>query len=225
LREFKAEFSNYWIKSKVVKLALVSFFVALGYSGVFVLILILNIIPAFMPPTWMVLSLIYISFPRYFTSLPLALVGCVASTLGRFILSYIGTASRGVMSEGRKGSLDKLRKTIESKKGGGFLLSFAVALSPLPSNAYFIAVGMMRYQVLEIFVGFMLGRLLSYWFMINLTTVAAHSLEELFSNEFYTVTIIDFIGIGSAIFLALIDWDKLIKEKRLGIINPKLRRH
>jgi len=173
----------------------------------------------------MVLSLIYISFPGYFTPLPLALVGCTASTLGRFILSYIGTASRGVMSEGRKWSLDKLRKTVESKKGGGFLLSLAVALSPLPSNAYFIAVGMMKYQVLEIFAGFMLGRLLSYWLMINLTKVASHSLEELFRNELYTVTIIDLIGIGSAIFLTLIDWDKLIREKRLGIISPKLRRH
>jgi len=206
-------------------LALESFFVALGYSGVFALVLILNIVPAFMPPTWMVLSLIYISFPGYFTPLPLALVGCTASTLGRFILSYIGTASRGVMSEGRKWSLDKLRKTVESKKGGGFLLSLAVALSPLPSNAYFIAVGMMKYQVLEIFAGFMLGRLLSYWLMINLTKVASHSLEELFRNELYTVTIIDLIGIGSAIFLTLIDWDKLIREKRLGIISPKLRRH
>lgn len=212
-------------KSKGVKLALESFFVALGYSGVFALVLILNVVPAFMPPTWMVLSLIYISFPRYFTPLPLALVGCTASTLGRFILSYIGTASRRMMSEGRKGSLDKLRTTIESKKGGGFLLSFAVALSPLPSNAYFIAVGMMKYQVLEIFAGFMLGRLLSYWLTINLTKVASHSLEELFRNELYTVTIIDLIGIGSAIFLTLIDWDKLIREKRLGIISPKLRRH
>lgn len=206
-------------------MALESFFVALGYSGVFALVLILNIVPAFTPPTWMVLSLIYISFPGYFTPLPLALVGCTASTLGRFILSYIGTASRGVMSEGRKWSLDKLRKTVESKKGGGFLLSLAVALSPLPSNAYFIAVGMMKYQVLEIFAGFMLGRLLSYWLMINLTKVASHSLEELFRNELYTVTIIDLIGIGSAIFLTLIDWDKLIREKRLGIISPKLRRH
>lgn len=206
-------------------MTLESFLVTLGYSGVFVLVLILNVVPAFMPPTWMVLSLIYISFPRYFAPLPLAFVGCTASTLGRFILSYIGTASRELMSARRKGSLDKLRTTIESKKGGGFLLSFAVALSPLPSNAYFIAVGMMKYQVLEIFAGFMLGRLLSYWLMINLTSVASHSLEELFRNELYTVTITDLIGIGSAIFLTFIDWDKLIREKRLGIISPKLRRH
>ncbi|MBS7643606.1 hypothetical protein KEJ26_03375 [Candidatus Bathyarchaeota archaeon] len=205
-------------------MALENFFVALGYSGVFALVLILNVIPAFMPPTWMVLSLIYISFSRHFAPLPLALVGCTASTLGRFILSYVGTASRGLMDERRKESLNRLRTTIDSKKGGGFLVSFAVALSPLPSNAYFIAVGMMKYQVLEVFAGFMLGRLLLYWLAINLTRVASLSLEELFRNELYMVSIIDLIGIGSAILLAFIDWDKLIGEKRLSIISPKLRR-
>jgi uncharacterized membrane protein YdjX (TVP38/TMEM64 family) len=206
-------------------LVLESLFSTLGYWGVFVFVLILNIIPALMPPTWMVLSLIHISFPDYFTPLPLALVGCTASTFGRFFLSYIGTASRGIMGEARKSSLTELRRTIESKRGGGFLLSFLIALSPLPSNAYFIAVGMMQYQALEIFAGFMAGRFLSYWLMISLTKVVASSFRELFRNELYTITIIDLIGIGSAIFLTLIDWDKLIKEKRLRIISPKLRRH
>lgn len=198
---------------------------SLGYWGVFAAVFILNVVPAFMPPTWMVLSLMYTLIPGYFSPLLLALTGCLASTLGRFILSYIGTAGRGVMSGIRKSNLNVLRGIIESKRGGGFLLSFAVALSPIPSNAYFIAVGMMRYRVLEVFFGFMAGRFISYWILITLTKVAAYSFEELFGNAFYMVSIIDLIGIGSTIFLAFIDWDKLIKEKRLNIISPKIGRH
>ena len=121
-------------------MVLESFLTTLGYLGVFVLILILNVVPAFVPPTWTVLSLIYVMFPEYFSPLPLALVGCIASTLGRVVLSYVGTASRGIMGETRKEGLGDLRKRIEYRKWGGFVLSLEVAVSPLPSNAYFIVI-------------------------------------------------------------------------------------
>lgn len=202
-----------------------SLFAALGYWGILALVFIINVIPALMPPTWAVLSLLYVQFPGYFSPLPLALVGCTASTLGRIVLSYLGTAGRRIMSETRRESLDDLRVKIASRRGGGFLLSFAVALSPLPSNVYFLAVGVMKYQVAEVFAGFLLGRFLLYWLAVSLTSVAARSLEELFSNELLAVAIIDIIGIASAILLTLIDWHKLIEERRLAIIKPRLGRH
>jgi hypothetical protein len=200
-----------------------NFFGSLGYFGVFILVFVLNIIPAFMPPTWMVLSLVYVSYSEYFTPVQLALVGCIASTLGRYVLSYIGTVSRHIMGAHRKHSLDLLRKTIGSRKGGGFLASFIVALSPFPSNAYFITIGMIRYQVLEVFLGFMFGRFISYWSLVSLTHIAMHSVIELFGSELYTVAVIDLIGLGGAILVILVDWDKLIEEKRLSIIRPRLK--
>lgn len=206
-------------------MSLESFFAPLGYGGVFALVLVVNVVPAFMPPTWAVLSLLYISMPEYFAPLPLALVGCTASTFGRIILSYTATAGRRFMGEKRRHSLESLRNKLESKKGGGFLLSLAIALSPLPSNAYFLAVGIMKYQVVEVFAGFMLGRFLLYWGTVSLARVAAHSFEELFSNELLTIAVIDLLGIASAILLAIIDWQTLIEERRLAIIRPEIRRH
>ena len=204
-------------------MVLESFLTTLGYWGVFVLILILNVVPAFVPPTWTVLSLIYVMFPEYFSPLPLALVGCIASTLGRVVLSYVGTASRGIMGEKRKEGLSDLRNRIESRKWGGFVLSLAVALSPLPSNAYFIAIGVMKYQVIGVFAGFMLGRFFSYWLTISLTKVAAHSFRDLFGSELYVVAIIDLISIASIIAFALIDWHKLIEERKIGFLRPKIK--
>jgi membrane protein YqaA with SNARE-associated domain len=205
-------------------LVLVSFLTTLGYLGVFALVFVLNVIPAFVPPSWAVLSLIYLLYPQYFSPLPLALIGCIASTLGRFILSYIGTASRAIMGETRKESLTDLRKTIESNKAGGFLLSLAVALSPLPSNMYFIMIGVMKYQVIEVFLGFTLGRFISYLLLVSLVKVAAHSFRQLFRNEFYAVTIIDLIALASVFILAIIDWHKLIEERRIVILWPTIRR-
>jgi membrane protein DedA with SNARE-associated domain len=204
-------------------LVLEGFFGSMGYFGVFIAVFLLNVVPAFTPPTWMVLSLIYISDSHYFTPMLLALVGCIASTLGRFVLSYVGTASRSIIGAHRKRSLDVLHKAIGSKRGGGFLVSFMVALSPFPSNAYFITIGMMKYQALQVFLGFMFGRFFSYWYLVSLTHVVAHSLGDLFSNELYSIVIIDLIGLVYAILVMLVDWDKLIEEKHFGIIRPRLK--
>lgn len=99
-----------------------------------------------------------------------------------------------------------------------------IALSPLPSNAYFIAIGVMKYQAIDVFAGFMLGRFFSYWFTTSLTKVAAHSFRELFGNELYFIAIIDFIAIASVIAFTLIDWHKLIEERKIGFLRPKIRR-
>jgi membrane protein YqaA with SNARE-associated domain len=182
------------------------------------------VIPAFVPPTWTVLSLIYVMLPKYFSPLQLALVGCIASTLGRLVLSYIGTASRGVMGEARRESLDDVRRKIESRKWGGFLISLAVALSPLPSNAYFIAIGVMKYQVISVFLGFMLGRFFSYWVTISFAKVAARSFRGLLHSELYSIVIINLIALASVIVFALIDWQKLIEKRKIGFLRPKIRR-
>jgi hypothetical protein len=204
-------------------LVLEGFFGSLGYLGVFIVIFLFNIAPALTPPTWMVLSLIYVSYPQYFSPELLALVGCIASTLGRVVLSYVGTASRRIMGAHRKRSLDVLHKMIGSRRGGGFLVSFAVALSPFPSNAYFITIGMMEYQVLQVFLGFMFGRFISYWYSISLMHVIVHSLKDLFSNEFYSIVIANIVGLAYTILVMIIDWDKLIEERRFGIIRLRLK--
>jgi membrane protein DedA with SNARE-associated domain len=77
-----------------------------GYLGIFLLVFILNITPLFMPPTWIVLSTINFLSPQNFNPFLLALVGAFASTLGRVVLSRIGLASRYLMGEQRKRSLE-----------------------------------------------------------------------------------------------------------------------
>jgi hypothetical protein len=196
----------------------------LGYWGVFAVVLVINIIPAFMPPTWRVLSLVYQIMPSRFAPVPLALVGCVSSTLGRAVLMYAGVAGRDVMSDKRKGSMDSLRRRIESTKGGGFILSFVVALSPLPSNAYFLAIGMMKYGTAQVYAGFAAGRFISYLVLIELFTVAERSFSDLFSAQLFSVSILDILGFAATVVFTVIDWPKLLDERKVSFIRPSFRR-
>jgi len=160
-----------------------AFIATFDYIGVFLLVFVTNVVPVFMPPMWLFLSTLYFLFPQYFHPGLLAFTGAFASSLGRFVLSYMGSASCSMMSEERRRSIDKAGQALRSKKHAGFLLSFLFALSPLPSNVYFLVLGMMRCQYFSVSLGFWLGRLISYWIMINITHVAFQSLTAILTSQ------------------------------------------
>ena len=54
----------------------------------FLIVLLLNVIPAFAPPTWMVFSYLGFRYPDH-AGWTLALVGAVAATLGRTVLAKL----------------------------------------------------------------------------------------------------------------------------------------
>jgi hypothetical protein len=163
------------------------FIVTFGYLGVFLLVFGLNVVPFFMPPTWIVLSTLFFLFPQQFNPLLLALVGAFASTFGRVVLCRIGVASRRLIGENRKKSMDRVGQALRSKRYGGFVLTFLYALSPLPSNAYFITMGTMRCFFFSIFLGFWLGRLISYAVTINVAGVAFSSLAGVLASQIQAV--------------------------------------
>jgi uncharacterized membrane protein YdjX (TVP38/TMEM64 family) len=205
----------------VKEMILESFIVTFGYVGIFLLVFVLNVIPFFMPPTWIVLSTIYFLFPQQFNLILLAFTGAFASTFGRVFLSRIGMASRSLMRDERKRSMDRAGQALKSKKYGGFLLSFFFALSPLPSNVYFLTMGTMKCRYFSIFLGFWLGRLISYGVTIGVANVAFHSLAEVLASQMQAVVIVDSLGIISMIIFAFIDWEVLIQERRITFIKPK----
>jgi hypothetical protein len=201
------------------------FIITFGYMGVFLLVLGLNVVPFFMPPTWIVLSTLFFLFPQRFNPYLLALVGAFASTLGRAVLCRIGVASRGLMGEDRKRSMDRAGQALRSKKYGGFALTFLYALSPLPSNAYFLIIGTMRCYFFTIFLGFWLGRLISYSVTIRVARVAFSSLSGVLAGQVQAVVLVNALAILAMIVFAFIDWEKLIQERRIAFIKPRLGWH
>jgi len=80
----------------------------------FIVVFILNVIPAFAPPTWLTLSVIGFSSPHIPVVL-LALTGAAAATLGRLVLAKLSrTIVRGrFLSEPIRENVNAVKATLE----------------------------------------------------------------------------------------------------------------
>lgn len=126
-------------------------------------VVVLNAIPAFAPPTWMLLSFFGLTFPDANLWL-VALVAASAATSGRCVLAMFAqhwNGSRWVTPRMRA-NLESVARVVEHRRAassGAFLL---FAFSPLPSNALFLAYGLTRAPLAVLALPFFLGRFVSY---------------------------------------------------------------
>ena len=143
----------------------------------FVIIFALNIIPAFAPPTWMVLSLIEFNHPLANPML-LALIGAIAATLGRLTLaklSYVIIRQR-LLNDRTRQNIDAIKERLEGRRALTASVFLFYAFSPLPSNYLFIAYGLTALELKLIALPFFIGRFVSYAFWAFTASKAAHHL-------------------------------------------------
>lgn len=102
-------------------------------AGLFAAILLLNVIPAFAPPTWMAMSWIGFNQPDQNPFL-LAVVAACAATSGRLILARCSTwLVRGhLMREADRQNIDVVKAWLEKRKvvTAGALLLYAFSHKP-----------------------------------------------------------------------------------------------
>ena len=196
-----------------------------GLAAIFAAVFLLNIIPIFAPPTWIVLSAISLGVPD---ALPhgLALVAATAATSGRVVLAKMSRRIlRGkLLGEDARRNVDEIRNGIEAHRlasAGGMIL---YAFSPLPSNHLFIAYGLTNLPVLFAAVPFFLGRLVSYSFWIFSAAAAGKKFDiDLAESGFgfgvyFIVT--QLLLIPTIYFLVKIDWKLLIEHRRFALRRP-----
>jgi hypothetical protein len=188
-------------------------------GAVFLVVFALNVVPAFAPPTWTVLSFISIRFDINF--LALALVGAVAATLGRVVLAKLSKVivREKLLGEPTKRNIDSIRSRIEARPKltvGIFLL---YAFSPFPSNNVFIAYGLTGMRLRLITVPFFIGRVVSYSFW-SLTAAGLGrrlAYESIASGSFFSIYFV-LTQIFTIILIYLfirIDWEILFIQHRL----------
>jgi membrane protein YqaA with SNARE-associated domain len=134
-------------------------------ASLFAIVFVLNVLPAFAPPTWTTMSFIGLTIPDANVVL-LALVAAMAATSGRIVLATLSRTlvRQKLLSERAKQNVDSIKLGIERRPAmtlGSFL---GYALSPLPSNYLFIAYGLTSLPIVFLAVPFFLGRLVSYSF-------------------------------------------------------------
>jgi hypothetical protein len=144
----------------------------------FIVIFVLNLLPAFAPPTWTAMSFIGLTIPSIdFVSL--AVVAATAATFGRVTLAKLSRAivRQRLLSEETRYNVDAIRHGIEGRPVMTFGTFLAYSFSPLPSNYLFIAYGLTSLPIAFLALPFFVGRLVSYAFWIKTASAIGDRLE------------------------------------------------
>lgn len=130
------------------------------YLVLFAIVLAVNLLPAFGPPTWSIIAFYGLS-----SDLPLVgliAVGALAAALGRLLLALAARTARSILPRARRANLEAARELLARQRSSVWLGLGLFALSPLPSGQLFLAAGLTRVPLLAFTAAFFCGRIVSY---------------------------------------------------------------
>ncbi len=194
-----------------------------SYFGIFFVLIGINTIPILVPPTWIILTSFYLLDPTLNIVL-LAIVGGTGATIGRFFLKKISGLFRKFVGEEQQSNLDTIGNYLNKKKYGYLVASFLFGATPLPSNILFITYGLMRAKSIGIYIGFWIGRTISYIIMIYFGNAVLRPFLEIFKDRLVGILLIDVAGIGTIILFACINWTVLLTQRKIKFVKPKIWR-
>jgi len=144
----------------------------------FAVVFVLNLLPAFAPPTWTAMSFIGLTIPEI-NFIWIALVAASAATCGRIVLAKLShlLVRQRLLSEQTRQNVDAIRIGIESRPVMTFGTFFGYSISPLPSNYLFIAYGLTSLPMAFVAFPFFVGRLVSYSFWVKTAAVVSDQLD------------------------------------------------
>jgi hypothetical protein len=199
-----------------------------GIILVFLVVFLLNVAPAFAPPTWMVFSFVGFRYPAQ-DKVPLALAGALAATMGRVVLAKMSRLiiRQKLLSQSTIENIDAIKERLEGRQKLTFSVFLLYAFTPLPSNYVFIAYGLTAMDLKLIAIPFFLGRSVSYSFW----AVTASAVARKFSLEFseglsylslYFV-VSQFLLLFAVYAFTRVDWRTLFREKKLKWIAAETK--
>ena len=146
--------------------------------ALFVVVFVLNVLPAFAPPTWTTMSFIGFAIPNVDFAL-LAVVAAIAATSGRIVLAKLSRVlvRQRLLSAETQHNVDTIKLGIETRPAVAFGTFLGYALSPLPSNYLFIAYGLTTLPLVVLAIPFFVGRLVSYAFWITTASTVGDWLD------------------------------------------------
>ena len=195
----------------------------------FIVVFVLNLLPAFAPPTWTTMSFIGLAIPNIDVLL-LALAAATAATCGRVLLAKLSRAvvRQRLLTEEARRNVDAIKVGIENQRAMTLGTFLGYSLSPLPSNYLFIAYGLTSLPIALLALPFFVGRFLSYAFWTRTASTIGDWLDwDWFESAPYFIAyfLISQLLLVPVIYgFTRLDWQALFAEKRLKWLEkPKQR--
>ena len=182
------------------------------YLILFAIVLGVNLLPAFGPPTWSVVVLYGLNSDL--PLVPLVLVAALAAALGRFLLAFGCRHLSGWIKGKTRRNFDAARDAIRRHRRGGWLALGLFALSPLPSAQLFEAAGLARVPLLGFTAAFFAGRTISY----TIYGATAKGIGESSLGDSFRHVMTSPLGLGLqiAMIALLVGFTQIDWAKRLG---------
>ncbi len=184
------------------------------YLIFFLVVLGVNLMPAFGPPTWSIIVLYGLN-----TKLPvpaLVLIGALAAASGRLLLAHGFRLLAGRLPDKTKRNLAAARDALGRRKRNAILGLGLFALSPVPSAQLFEAAGLTRVSLLPFTAAFFAGRVVSY----SIYAVSAQHIRDSSLGDAFRRALTNPLGIGLQlamlgllVALSQIDWEKHLRRK------------
>lgn len=182
-------------------------------TTVLLVVFFINVLPAFAPPTWVVLVLFKLNWHMH----PAALVvlGAVAAASGRLCLASLTARLRGRLNPQRRESLEALKDYMTGHRGRSALGLVLFALSPLPSAQLFEAAGLIGIPLSPVTAVFFAGRLVSYSLYIGAATLAERGLGSTLVSTLTSPAgiAVQILLVVCVVMLARIDWVRLLRHE------------
>ena len=175
-------------------------------------VFVINVIPYFMPATWMVVAFFLIA--SHLLLWPLCIGCAVASTGGRWTLALISNRwGRRLLSANHQRNVAALGSWLNHRASWRRAVEvFVYALGPIPSNQIFIAAGLAKASLGPVAAGFFAGRLLSY----PVLAAGARGINDRFDNIFLRAwrdpktLVLELASIAVIIAFTKIDWPRVL---------------
>jgi membrane protein YqaA with SNARE-associated domain len=186
---------------------------------VLLVVLLLNVIPAFAPPTWMVFSFLGFRYPER-AGWAVALVGAIGATTGRLILAKMSriVLRKRWLSDAARANIDTIKLELERRPKLTFGAFLFYAFTPLPSNYLFIAYGLTSMHFLRIGIPFFLGRFTSYAIWARGAAVISDKLDlddgQALSYFSVYFVLTQFLLLAVVYAFARLDWQVLVQDRK-----------
>jgi len=184
------------------------------YLIFFLIVLGVNLMPAFGPPTWSIIVLYGLN-----TKLPvpaLVLIGALGAASGRFLLAHGFRLLADRLPEKTRRNLTAASEALGRRKRNAILGLGLFALSPVPSAQLFEAAGLTKVRLLPFTAAFFVGRVVSY----SIYALSAQHIRDSSLGDAFRHGLTNPVGIalqlamlGLLVALSQIDWEKRLRRK------------
>jgi membrane protein YqaA with SNARE-associated domain len=143
----------------------------------------INLLPAFAPPTWVVL--VFYKLTTNMNTIAIIALGVMASASGRYLLALGTRAIRQKLKPQYVANLKHLqgrldRRRLDRRRRGYIVYFLFFILAPIPSAQLFEAAALMETPLLPITGAFMVGRAISYsLYVLGASTLKTHAMSTL----------------------------------------------